>query len=350
MLTPFASPTASVGRGVEALEEVNFEVTSREVQEWSPQDFEFQRTLERAGRNQGTVDLMKRINDGSFVAVKVMPISWTCTSHQQHLRDHPEDPENPWVDLGIVRYLSKKGAMFLCHSHGIFRDSAWLYCVSDFATEGDLFRFVSGGPDPGHRREEALRPFMVQLFSAMRYLHDHYIAHCDVSMENILVTKSPTDGHLEVKVIVDFSMAVVGEKLICGTRGKPSYRAPEMAVAPLYDPFLADCFGMGVILFSAAARTYPWMSTIKGRCKCFDYVLDHGHRKFWKTRKIKKTQPTQNVHQCFSEELKVLAEGLLALEPSARFCMEEAVCQSWLHGDDTVTHTPFGSKAQGHKD
>ena len=90
-------------------------------------------------------------------------------------------------------------------------------------------------------------------------------------MENILVTKSPTDGHLEVKVI-DFSMAVVGEKLICGTRGKPSYRAPEMAVAPLYDPFLADCFGMGVILFSAAARTYPWMSTIKGRCKCFDYV------------------------------------------------------------------------------
>ena len=49
MLTPFASPTASVGRGVEALEEVNFEVTSREVQEWSPQDFEFQRTLERPG-------------------------------------------------------------------------------------------------------------------------------------------------------------------------------------------------------------------------------------------------------------------------------------------------------------
>ena len=90
-------------------------------------------------------------------------------------------------------------------------------------------------------------------------------------MENILVTKSPTDGHLEVKVI-DFSMAVVGEKLICGTRGKPSYRAPEMAVAPLYAPFLADCFGMGVILFSAAARTSPWMSTIKGRCKCFDYV------------------------------------------------------------------------------
>ena len=28
-----------------------------------------------------------------------------------------------------------------------------------------------------------------RLFSAMRYLHDRYIAHCDISMENILVTK-----------------------------------------------------------------------------------------------------------------------------------------------------------------
>ncbi|CAE7822852.1 mrkB [Symbiodinium sp. CCMP2456] len=347
MLTPFASPTASVGIAVEALEEVeevkaSIEITSGEVQEWKPQDFQFQRTLERAGRNQGTVDLMKCIKDGSFVAVKVMPISWTSTSHQQHLWGHPEDPENPWADLGIVRYLSKKGAKFQCRLHGIFRDSERLYCVSELATEGDFFTFVSHGPEPGPQREDALRPFMVQLFSAMRFLHDHYIAHCDISMENILVTKNSTDGHLEVKVI-DFSMAVLGEKLTSGHRGKPSYMAPEMALTPLYDPFMVDCFSVGVVLFSAAARTYPWMSTIKGRCKCFDYVLDHGHRKFWKTRKIKKTQPMKTIDQCFSKELKMLAEGLLALEPLERLSMDEAACHSWLHGDGTVAHTPFCS-------
>eukprot|EP00437_Effrenium_voratum_P025626 CAMPEP_0181413042 /NCGR_PEP_ID=MMETSP1110-20121109/8752_1 /TAXON_ID=174948 /ORGANISM="Symbiodinium sp., Strain CCMP421" /LENGTH=381 /DNA_ID=CAMNT_0023535811 /DNA_START=24 /DNA_END=1169 /DNA_ORIENTATION=+ len=341
------SPASSDGLGVHALEEVeeveaNFETVSREVQQWRPGSFQFQRTLQRAGRNQGTVDLMKCIDDGSFVAVKVMPISWTLTGQQQHRRGHPQDTENPWADLGVVRYLSRKGVDFVCHPKGVFRDSEWLYCASELATEGDLFTFVTRGPDPGPEREEALRPFMVQLFSAMRYLHDRYIAHCDISMENILVTKDATDGHLQVKLI-DFSMAVIGEKVTCGHRGKPSYQAPEMALTPFYDPFLVDAFSVGVVLFSAAARIYPWLSTVQGRCKCFDYVLDHGHRKFWRTRKIKKTPPTKNIDQCFSEELKVLVEGLLALQPLERFSIDEASSHSWLDGDGTVTHTLFGS-------
>ena len=28
-----------------------------------------------------------------------------------------------------------------------------------------------------------------RIFSALRWLHERYIAHCDISMENILVTK-----------------------------------------------------------------------------------------------------------------------------------------------------------------
>ncbi|OLQ03907.1 hypothetical protein AK812_SmicGene13080 [Symbiodinium microadriaticum] len=52
------SPASSDGLGVHALEEVeeveaNFETVSREVQQWRPESFQFQRTLQRAGRNQG---------------------------------------------------------------------------------------------------------------------------------------------------------------------------------------------------------------------------------------------------------------------------------------------------------
>ena len=57
---------------------------------------------------------------------------------------------------------------------------------------------MTQGPEPGLDREKALKPFMVQLFSAMSLLHGRYIAHCDISMENILVSKNPTDGHLQV--------------------------------------------------------------------------------------------------------------------------------------------------------
>ena len=70
--------------GFAALEEVkeveaHLEAVSAEVQQWSPTSFEFHRTLEKAPRNQGHVSLMKYVKDGSFVAVKVMPISWTST-------------------------------------------------------------------------------------------------------------------------------------------------------------------------------------------------------------------------------------------------------------------------------
>ncbi|CAE7409455.1 mrkB [Symbiodinium sp. CCMP2592] len=333
-----------------ALEEVkeveaHFEAVSAEVQQWSPTNFEFHRTLEKAARNQGHVSFCCCccwIRFDHVIALLAYYV--TCEGQRQHRLHHPEDTENPWVDLGIVRHLSKKGVNFLCHPQGIFRDNAWLYCASDVATEGDFFTFVTHGPEPGLDREKALKPFMVQLFSAMRYLHDRYIAHCDLSMENILVSKNPTDGHLQVKII-DFSMAVVGEKMTSGHRGKPSYQAPEMALTPYYDPFLVDSFGLGVVLFSAAARAYPWLCTVQGRCKCFDYVLEHGHRKFWRIRKIKKPQPTKNIDQCFSEELKLLVEGLLALQPSERLSIDEASGLEWLDGDGTVVAalTPFGS-------
>lgn len=90
--------------------------------------------------------------------------------------------------------------------------------------------------------------------------------------------------------LIDFSMAVPGQKVTCGHRGKPSYQAPEMALSAFYDSFALDCFALGVVLFSSACRLYPWLSTIRGRCKCFDYVSEHGLRRFLKTRGWAKRQ------------------------------------------------------------
>ncbi|CAK9013646.1 Serine/threonine-protein kinase MARK1 (MAP/microtubule affinity-regulating kinase 1) (PAR1 homolog c) (Par-1c) (Par1c) [Durusdinium trenchii] len=182
-------------------------------------------------------------------------------------------------------YLFRKGVPFICDPLGIFMDSQKLRAVgrtvspasprkavagdgSQDGGSGDFFCFVSQGKDPGPEREKELQPFIVQIFSALRWLHERYIAHCDISMENILVTKE-SDGRYQVKLI-DFSMAVPGQRVTCGHRGKPSYQAPEMALSAFYDSFALDCFALGVVLFSSAARIYPWMSTVQGRCKCFD--------------------------------------------------------------------------------
>ncbi|CAJ1445714.1 unnamed protein product [Effrenium voratum] len=337
-----SSTTSSLDAALEELEELeaSIEAVSDEVYKWRPDRFQMQRTLQMAARNQGAVNLMKCLEDGQFVAVKTMPCSWTTNGHRQHRRAHPRDTENPWVDFGIVRYLAKKSVPWVCEPMGIFMDSEWTYCVSSLATEGDFFNFVSIGPEPGPAREKALQPFMVQVFSAVRWLHDRFIAHCDISMENILVSRER--GQYQVKLI-DFSMAVMGQKVTCGHRGKPSYQAPEMALSPFYDPFALDCFALGVVIFSSTARVYPWLSTVQGSCKCFDYVVQHGHRKFWRTRKIKKTVPVQTIDTVLSEELKQIIEGMLALNACDRLSIEEVFNFGWFHGDGAVSLTAFGS-------
>eukprot|EP00440_Ansanella_granifera_P056094 gb/GFBE01060798.1/.p1 GENE.gb/GFBE01060798.1/~~gb/GFBE01060798.1/.p1 ORF type:complete len:362 (+),score=54.87 gb/GFBE01060798.1/:1-1086(+) len=265
-LSSVSTPPVSL----EELVELNrsIETAGDSAQTWRPACFKFIKTIQQAGRNYGVVDLMQLIGDGSFVAVKRMPKAWVGSGHQENICMHPHECERPWVDIGLVKYLNMKCVPFVCEPRGIFEDGQMMLSVSDFATEGDFFQFVTGGPTPGEVREAVLRPFMKQIFSAVQWMHDHWIAHCDLSLENILVTKDPHTDTLKIKLI-DFSMATVGQTLACGFRAKPSYQAPEMHAAPAYDPFQLDMFALGVVLFSSAATVYPWNSTVPGACKCF---------------------------------------------------------------------------------
>ena len=34
------------------------------------------------------------------------PLTWPLAGHTEHRKSYPHDPENPWMDLGVVRYLS----------------------------------------------------------------------------------------------------------------------------------------------------------------------------------------------------------------------------------------------------
>lgn len=191
-------------------------------------------------------------------SVKRMPRAWTKAGFQQK---YDEDcarlgvksscfvAENCWLDVGLTKYLDKQGVPFVCQPLGVFFSASETLIVSQFATEGDLFNFATGGPFPGGDRERWLCPLFKQIVHAVLWLHDRLIAHCDISMENILVTRDTEKGFLQVKLI-DYCIATVGERLIVGSRGKPSYQAPEM-FAGAYDQ--ADAFSLGVVLYASAS-------------------------------------------------------------------------------------------------
>lgn len=288
------------------------------MQAWDPAVFKLVKVLQEAPRNQGAVKLMQSIaNGGGFVAVKQMPNSWMMSSAAEFSEHYASSLERPWFDVGVVRYLHAQQYPYICEPMGIFRDISSTYVMSSFASEGDLFGWLERDPPPGPEREANLRPIMHQLFIAVRWLHDFGIAHGDLSLENVLITKE--DGTLKVKLI-DFGMAKLSQtSLMAG--GKRSYLAPEMHLRKEYDTFLADVFALGVVLFSLSAGLYPWLSTVRGKDKHFDFVAVHGLTRYVELRKVFKG--TATLVDIFSSHLVVLLQGLLTIEPGKRLTLGE---------------------------
>jgi len=309
------------------------------VQPWAPERFETIKKLQEAPRNKGAVHLMRDIERGGcFVAVKRMPRHWTCSGPAEFSQRHSSALENPWSDAGLTGFLHSIGYAYVCDPIGVFTDSSHTYMVSAYATKGDMFSWIEDGEKPGAEREKMVRPVAEQVFEALRCLHAHGISHRDISLENILLTheEGRDDGAPQVKLI-DFGAASLTRRC-SGMCGKPSYAAPEIFENAEYDGYLADTFSLGVVLFSLAARGYPWLSTRPGNCKMFTYASKNGLRAYLRARKIGGQKGTPLV-ECLSEPLVALLEGLLAMNPDDRFALGAVTSSLSVWGTVTGTTT-----------
>eukprot|EP00928_Gymnodinium_smaydae_P041825 TRINITY_DN28259_c0_g1_i1.p1 TRINITY_DN28259_c0_g1~~TRINITY_DN28259_c0_g1_i1.p1 ORF type:complete len:411 (-),score=62.90 TRINITY_DN28259_c0_g1_i1:214-1446(-) len=298
-----------------------------EVLRWRPECFVFERSLIAAARNRGTVDVMRAVDTGEFVAVKRMPNSWTCASQKEFEAERPRETERPWIDVAIVKFLNDRGWEYVCKLVGVYKSEEETFVLSSFAPEGDLFTWSQRPLRPGPTREFQMYPIVKQLLLAIKELHAIGICHGDVSPENVLLTLDK-DGAPHIKLI-DFGMAVVSEMRWSEARGKQSYQAPEMHAEPTeegadvgYNPFVAEVFSVGVVIFVMATQDYPWMSTRPGRCRCFDFVCKHGFACYLKKRKLR-TAPNTYLITVLSQSLANLVGGLTCIDPDSRMTINE---------------------------
>lgn len=326
-----AAPLTSV-----SLEE-SAEELSRGVMNWEGGSFGYLRTLQKAVRNRGSVELMRCKKEGAdsgrLVAVKRMPTAWVQHGPSAHEERFKYSSERPWRDLGILQELNRRSFPAACELLGVFRDETVTYVVTSLATEGELFAWCQRAPAPGREREALMMPLVAQVLSAVQRLHEHGIAHRDLSLENILLTRTDAGG-LEVKLI-DFGMGGA-ERMCLGGRadiGKPSYQAPEMHLGGRYDAFLADAFALGVVIFTMAAREYPWAATKRGKCERYQCFHFHGWEHFAEEMTLRDNSG-RHLCQVFSEELSELIGGLLVKLPEGRAHLGESIYQG-LGGEDS---------------
>jgi len=210
---------------------------------------------------------------------------------------------------------------YACNLEGVYRDANNTYVTSTYASTGDLFSVALAGLPPGPDRESAFAPVVSQLLRGVKQLHDLQIVHGDISLENVLLTKSNRpNSEYEVKII-DFGMASTSRMVRHCVRGKSSYQAPEMHGDDVYDAFLTDTFSVGVIAYALFFKEYPWMTTLPEKCKNFGFIAKFGFSSFFAKRNLRGS--TTKIAECTSQPLLQLLEGMLTLDPQERLTFGE---------------------------
>lgn len=128
--------------------------------------------------------------------------------------------------------------------------------VTEFASDGDLITIIEKVSEPNVPK---FKLWMKDVVQAVVYLHSMGIAHRDIKGDNVFICNG-------VAKLGDFGYArfcwnphTNKPKLsnqFCGTL---EYRAPETLMnSQPFDPFIADCFSLGVMLYALVTLEFPF--------------------------------------------------------------------------------------------
>jgi len=158
-----------------------------------------------------------------------------------------------------------------------------------------------------------------QILSAIKYMHELNIAHCDIKPQNILL-----DKFFNAKVS-DFGVSTIitTENGKINTRkGTKGYMAPELL--PLqrddaFDPKASDIYALGATLafIACGEQNFQKLSSDNSTTVSGDLIDDDSDTDIFSKSDI-------------SEELKDLIRAMLAPNPEDRPTISEIECHPWV--------------------
>ena len=161
--------------------------------------------------------------------------------------------------------------------------------------------------------ENEMRKFFAQILSAIEYLHQNYIVHHDIKIENILFVK---DGDAKL-VDFGFSEKVNEDGLLYDDRRTPAYAPPEIYTGDPYNGFLADIWSLGV--------SFYWMILGKHPLSLDQITYESEVTEKFENEEIEIPEDAK-----ITEELKDLLLKMLAKDPDERLTLDKIKNHPWL--------------------
>jgi serine/threonine protein kinase len=137
----------------------------------------------------------------------------------------------------IVRYISKG------------TDKEGIYILTEYIDGLTLNEFRLKKPDY-FKKEENIRKILLQLLSALDYLHNHQIVHLDLKPDNILITSNGNNLKL---IDLGLSYSDCYSEITGGTQ---SFGSPEQFTHPQLIDYRSDLYAFGkIVLYLFSGNT-----------------------------------------------------------------------------------------------
>jgi len=236
--------------------------------------------------------------------------------------------ENPMEEVTILERLGHRsdseGRKYIIQLHDTFEakvNGADFFCAAfEYADGGDLLdKILQLTKNGQHLSFTQIRKYFTMIAKGLEFIHQHNISHLDLSLENILLTKTN-----EIR-ICDFGQAQT-KRIIYDPnlrRGKPKYMSPEVYGLQKYDGFKADIWSLGIILWGMITGTliYSKASTSDAR---FKVLASHG------VEGINLLLKQDRVFDVPSSLVDLLSQ-MLHIDPIKRYSIQDVLAHPWLN-------------------
>ncbi|PHH67993.1 hypothetical protein CDD82_929 [Ophiocordyceps australis] len=312
-------------------------------------EYEYQhRILGRHGKHLGKgaasrVTLMVRKGcPGELYAVK----EFRGKSHRESQTEYEKKIKSEFSIAKSLHHPNIVETMRLCTHH-----NRWNH-VMEYCSEGDLFGLVQKGHLKGDDKKKDRLCLFKQLIQGVAYLHANGIAHRDIKLENLLLTK---DSKLK---ITDFGVSEVfsgthpglresggqcgrnmGQVRLCapGICGSEPYIAPEvLAKKSHYDARALDVWGTAIVMIYLTFGGAIWSRAEAGHVH-YDKLVQ-GWAKWDRKHPEQGASITDSDYpSCVALDVGVNPPALRRLllqmlnpDPSRRIAIDEVLGNRWM--------------------
>jgi serine/threonine protein kinase len=253
---------------------------------------------------------------GSLIGYGGVAAVWECTARATREEYALKVIQNDCNAANEIETLGQLGHRHIIRLHEAFVEGGRkVFLVLELASGGDLFDRLSY---EGRFSERVAARYIAQTVAGLVHMHRCGIAHCDIKLENLLLTSTGEDAEIR---IVDFAFAsqTGWRRSLTGGKGTLQYIAPEILCGVAYGTEV-DMWSLGVCLFTMLSGSHPFDTNAESnRDALIRARIKAGRFQFHPVR-----------WDGITEAAKQLVRGLLEPDPTKRLTAEAVLSHEWI--------------------